>query len=66
MNGELSPWEAEIPKIGRSFGNGAEDTLRQIRKAAMRTFSDPAKRVAKGIAWLLKRSQAGAIRGECP
>ncbi len=38
MNRVLSPWEAEIPKIGRSFGNGAEDTLHRIRKAAMRTF----------------------------
>ncbi|MBR2531587.1 MAG: hypothetical protein IKE56_02835 [Lachnospiraceae bacterium] len=38
MNRVLSPWETEIPRIGRSFGNGAEDTLRQIRKAAMRTF----------------------------
>ena len=43
MNGALSPWEAEIPKIGRSFGNGAKDTLRQIRKAAMRTFFESHK-----------------------
>ena len=34
-NRELSPWEAEIPEIGQSFGNGAEDTLRWILTAAM-------------------------------
>ena len=34
-NRELSPWEAEIPEIGQSFGGGAEETLHWIREAAM-------------------------------
>ena len=34
-NRELSPWEAEIPEIGQSFGGGAGETLRWIREAAM-------------------------------